>query len=164
MYRDPIIKKYRDLIEDNQSTIKHFYYGDPIRIPQSNLPALVLSKTETRVSNFTNVEDEHGVLIQLTLVTSIKDDINAEDDEIIAGTNTLYDILEGREDDTYKLKEDSILHILRNNATLDAGNNLRTDLDTITRIDYGMTVGKRAPEAWSIEGELEFVAHFTQLR
>ena len=71
--------------------------------------------------------------------------------------------MEGRETD-YSLKSSSILDILRANPVVDASNNLRTDLGTSTRVDYGETLRGRAPELWSIEATVQFVAHFTQNR
>lgn len=163
IYQDPVLVKYRDLIKANNKEIKTYYLGDPIRVPVSALPACILTKTETRVGNETNVEDVHEQLIKATIITDIRNDLN-EDKQIVAGVNTLYNILEGREDTTYKLKTSALLHILRNNVSVDTAQNLRTDLDTVTRVDYGMTVGKRQLEAWSVEGEIEWVAHFIQNR
>lgn len=161
-YIDPVIKKYMDIVKAANPLVKTFYQGDPIRVPVSNLPALIISKTETRVSNHTNSEDEHGIQMTMTLITDIRKDIG-DDKQIVAGINTLYDMLEGR-DAQYKLKSTSLLNILRTNAELDIAYNLRTDLVTVTRIDYGMTVGKRDQDAWAIEGTIQFVANFNQLR
>jgi len=165
IYKDPIIKKYIDLIQSvvGMSFFKGVYYGDPIRVPVSNLPALIISKDETRVSNLTNADDEHLIALTLTVITDIRADIQ-DDKSIAPGTATLYDIMEGRESATLKLKAKSLLHILRNNLSVDTALGLRTDLGSITRVDYGMTVGKREQEAWAIEAQLEFIAHFTQLR
>jgi hypothetical protein len=164
-YTDPIIKKYIDLIKSINPLIKSYYQGDPIRVPASSLPALIISKTETRVgggNGGTNVEDEHGIQMTMTLITDIRSDINDEK-QIVSGINTLYDILEGR-DENYKLKSTSLLNILRSNISLDVSKNLRIDLGSITRIDYGMTVGKRTEDAWAVEGTIQFVTNFIQLR
>ena len=169
IYRDPIIIKYVDLIKGivGDGFFKAYYYGDPIRVPNSNLPAIIISKDETRASNAldggSNVDDVHLIALTLTVITDIRNDI--QDDKAIApGIATLYDIMEGRESATLKLKTKSLLNILRNNVDLDTALGLRTDLGSITRVDYGMTVGKREQEAWAIEAQLEFIAHFVQLR
>ena len=162
-YKDPVIQKYIDLVKANTNIFKKFYIGDPIRVPVSMLPACIISKNETRIGKLTNVEDEHGMALILTVITDIRADIR-DDKELAPGTTSLYNIIEGREDDTFKLKTDSILNILRGNIVVDAAHNLRTDLGSITRVDYGMTVGKRAPDMWSIEAQIEFVANFLQLR
>ena len=165
LYKDPIMKKYFDLIESviGTSFFKGLYYGDPIKIPISNLPALIISKDETRADVLTSAEDVHQIALTLTVVTDIRDDIN-DDKSLAPGTSSLYDILEGRESDTLKLKTKSLLHILRNNVDVDTALGLRTDLGSITRVDYGMTVGKRQKDQWSIEAQLEFNAHFSQIR
>lgn len=147
----------------NCKVLKRVYYGDPIRVASSELPVLILSKVDTRVMNLTNVEDEHAIRISITIITDIRDTIS-EDKTMVAGVNALYNLMEGRTEGTYQLKADSLLYILRHNVELDTANNLRTDLRTMTRIDYGMTMGKRAKEAWSIEGNLELTAHFIQIR
>lgn len=169
LYQDPIIKKYIDLIKGvvGNEFFKGYYQGDPIRIPVSSLPAIIISKDETRVSNSfeggSNAEDAHLMAITLTVVTDIRDQIN--DDKLVApGIAKLYDIIEGREAATLKLKTKSLLHILRNNVDVDTALGLRTDLGSITRIDYGITVGKREPDSWATEAQMEFIAHFTQLR
>lgn len=163
IYKDPIITKIIDTIKANTASIKYFYYGDPLRVPVSNLPCAIIAKRETRVGNLTNAEDEHGIQMTITVVTDIRSELH-DDKQLVAGFSSLYDIVEGREETTYKLKTSSLLHILRNNVGLDPTNNLRIDLNTITRVDYGMTVNKRDSEAWALEGEIEFVAHFTQIR
>lgn len=164
MYKDPILKKYMDLIKGivGNDFFKSYFYGDPIQIPTSNLPALVISKNSTKIGNITNREDEHAIALTITVVTDIRNDIN-DDNSIAPGVASLYDIIEGREDNL-KLKVKSILHILRNNIDVDLSLGLRTDLGSITNADYGMTVGKRQPEAWSVEAQVEFIASFTQLR
>lgn len=163
-YKDPVIRKYIETIKSivGESFFKVCYEEDPIRIPASNLPCLIISTNETRVTQITNAEDEHGMSFILTVITDIRQDI--QDDKTIAGSKVkLKEIIEGR-DENYKLGTKSILHILRNNVNLDVGNNLRTDLTSITRVDYGITVNKRQPEAWGIEAQVEFETHFIQLR
>lgn len=169
LYQDPILEKYINLIKSvvGEGTFKTYYRGDPIRIPDSNLPALIISKDATLAGQLleggTNVEDGHEMALVITVVTSIRADIN-DDKTIAPGIATLYDIIEGREAATLKLKTTSLLHILRNNVGVDLALNLRTDLASITRVDYGLTVGKREAEAWAVEAQVEFIAHFTQLR
>lgn len=161
-YIDPIMKKYGDLVTANTKRFKRIFYGDPIRIGTSELPALVIAKIDTGINNLTNTEDEHTVKLSLTVVTDVRETIN-DDKTMVRGVNELYNIMEGR-DSTYKLKTDSLLHIIRHNVELDIANQLRTDLNTMSRVDYGMTMGKRQQEAWSIEGTMTLSAHFTQVR
>ncbi|WP_425905728.1 hypothetical protein [Nitrobacter sp. TKz-YC02] len=155
-YTDPIIKKYIDLIKTNTSALKAFYQGEPIRLPVSNLPCAIISKRETRVGPLTNAEDEHGIGMSITIVADVRKDLSTEDNiaKAVAGVSTLYDLIEGRNDDL-TLKDQSILGILRSNIVVDAARNLRTDLGSMTRVDYGTTLRDRAPEEWSIEARID---------
>jgi len=164
IYQDPIIKKYTDLITAAMPGVfKGIYQGDPIRVPASSLPALIVSKTATAMAPLTNSEDVHEMSLIVTVIVDLREEVN-DDTEIVPGVAKLYDIIEGREQATYALKTDSILDILRSNIVVDAALNLRTDLGSITRADYGLTVGKRAPETYAVEGQVEFVATFSQVR
>jgi hypothetical protein len=163
LYIDPIMRTYVETIKAGTSVFQGIFYGDPIRVAASQLPALIVAKVDTRVSNMTNVEDMHQIRLSFTVVTDIHDTLN-EDSQIVAGVNALYNIMEGRQKDTYLLDPKSLLYILRHNVEIDPANNLRTDLSTMSRVDYGMTMGKRKEAAWSIEGTVEITAHFTQIR
>lgn len=162
-YQDPILRKYADLILANTNAFKRVYFGDPIRIGASELPALILAKVDSNVGNLSNAEDLHEVRISLTVVTDVRDTIS-DDKTMVSGVNALYNLMEGRQEGTYQLKPTSLLYILRHNVEVDVANNLRTDLSGRTRVDYGMTMDKRAPSSWSIEGTVEITATFSQVR
>lgn len=163
LYTDPIMKKYVDTIHANTSAFKSVFYGDPIRVGVSELPCLIVAKVDTRVSNMTNAEDMHQIRLSFTVVTDIRNTLN-EDKHMVAGVNALYNLMEGRQDGTYQLDPKSLLYILRHNVEIDPANNLRTDLNTMSRIEYGMTMGKRKEAAWSIEGMLELTCVYSQIR
>lgn len=166
MYTDPVIKKYLDLFKANTGgAIKTFIQGEPVKIATSNLPALMISKRETRVASFSNADDEYGIGMSITVITDIRSDLSTTeaDDKIVKGVAHLYDLIEGRNDD-YTLKNTSVLHILRSNIEVDTANNLRTELGSITRVDYGFTLKERDPSTWSIEARIDFVANFIQVR
>lgn len=164
-YADPVIQKYIDLIKANTGVFAVFYQGEPIRISVSHLPCCIISKRETLAAPHTNAEDVHSIGITLTVITDLRKELSTENSaaSAVAGIANLYDIVEGRNAD-YTLKRTSILDILRSNPVVDATYGLRTDLGTITRVDYGQTLRDRAQEEWSIEAQVNFVAHFTQNR
>jgi len=165
-YKDPVIKKYFDLLDQTMPNVfRRYYYGDPIKIPSSLLPACIIAKRSTRIGQHNNVEDEHDIRLLLTVITDIRGDIDSEagSDGLVAGVNSLYNIIEGR-DENYELKADTILGTLRGNIDVDQELGLWTDLGEITSADYGMVIGKRDPEAWSVEGEVDFIAKFHQIR
>lgn len=163
IYSDPIIRKYIELIKASTNVFNSVYQGDPFRIPKSNLPALLISKTQTQVKPLTNSEDSYTIGLTMTVITDIRDE-RSDDQQVTPGIAQLYDIIEGRDETTYKLKTNSLLNILRTNIAVDTAYNLRTDLGSITRVDYGMTIGKRTPEGYSTEGQIDFIATYSQIR
>lgn len=165
MYQDPIIQKYIDLIKAGNRQLKVFYQGEPTRIGASVLPCCVISKRQTRVRHFTNAQDEHEVGISIRIIVDIRSELSTSenDEKVIAGIAKLYDMVEGRNADL-TLKDTSILDILRTNELVDATYNLRTDLASITIVDYGETLASRNPVEWLIEARVDLVAHFVQTR
>jgi len=161
-YKDPVAEKYIELFKAKNSAVKSYFYGEPFQIHASKVPALYVSKRNTEVRPITNSEDEYSMEFRLTLVTDVRQDWRDEQD-IVEGITKLYDILEGRDNGTYKLKEESLLNILRTNIEVDVGNNLRTDLSTITRVDYTDTINQRS-QGWFIEGYIDFTSHYIQNR
>lgn len=164
-YNDPIIQKYIDIIKANNADIKMYYQGDPVKIPASALPCCIVSKNQTRAGQIDSANDGHDVWLTITIITDIRQDLSTQENiaNIAPGVSSLYEIVEGR-DAQYKLLESSILNILRTNQLLDVAHNLRTDLTSITRIDYGQTLRQRNPEMWSTEARIEIVANFIQIR
>lgn len=164
-YTDPVISAYIALIKSKTGAIKSFFQGEPIRIPTSMLPCAIISKRQTRVGVHSNAEDEHGIALSITVITDIRQDLKSDENvsAAVAGVSTLYDVIEGRNPDL-TLKKTSLLGILRGNLLVDAQHGLRTDLGANTVVDYGLTLRDRAPEAWSIEGRVDIVATFSQVR
>lgn len=165
MYTDPIIDAYRALIQANNGQIKQFYQGEPLKIAASLLPCCIISKIATAAGPLNNADDQHQIGLRITVITDVRQDLSTEEShaKIVEGVATLYDIMEGRESD-YTLKDTSILKILRTNINANIANNLRTDLGSLTRIDYGTTLRDRAPEEWTVEARLDFQAHLSQAR
>jgi hypothetical protein len=164
-YSDPVIAKYIELLKTNTGLINQYFQGEPIRVPSVDFPYAMISKRETRVGPLNNSDDEHGIAMSITIVADIRKDLSTEESAgaVNAGVASLYEIVEGRNAD-YTLKDNSVLAILRGNTLVDSTYGLRTDLGTQTRVDYGLTLRNRAPEEWSIEARVDFVAHFTQMR
>ena len=165
MYEDPIIAAYIKLFKTHAAAIEMYYQGEPIRIPSSNLPCVIISKRQTRIAPLNNTDDEHGIGMSITVIADIRQDLSTEQNiaEAAAGVTTLYDLIEGRNADM-TLKDNSILGILRGNLLVDEERGLRTDLGATTIVDYGTTLRDRAPEAWSIEARVDIVASFHQVR
>lgn len=161
-YNDPIIQKYLDLIKDNRSDIKRFFNGIVTKVAASECPCIMIGIDNLEINDFSNVEDEHRINLILTLVTDVRRNF-ADTVRIDDGISKVVEILTGRESD-YKLKNESILNILRNNVSIDTTNNLRTDIGTITAVTPKEVAIGRMPDYWSAEGSIKFQAHFIQER
>jgi hypothetical protein len=163
MYTDSIIQKYIDLIKARNGELKTYFQGEPARIASSLLPCCIIAKATTNVGPLNNADDRHQLGLRITLITDVRQDLSSDesDAKIVEGIASLYDLMEGRNAD-YTLKATSILDILRSNITVDAANNLRTDLGSLTRVDYGMT--ERSRDTYTIEARADFVVDFIQTR
>lgn len=161
---DPILKKYVDLIKSKTGdTFKGVYYGDPIRLPVSRMPALIVTRRTSSSTPFTNTEDIHKMQLVFTIVADIRKDISDET-TLVPGTGQLYDLMEGRDPNTYLLKPQSLLGILRQNVNIDQAHQIWTDIETGTKIEYGLLINKRQENSWSIEGALSAVVSIVQTR
>lgn len=165
-YADPIIGKYLALIKENVPLIKAYYQGAPTRTAASDYPALVISKLGTRAEPITNSEDRHRVALRFTVIVDIRNDLSTEENDakIVEGVSTLYELVEGRNPADLTLKADSLLGVLRHHLLVDSANELRTDLDTATEVDYGEAQDGRDPSKWRIEARVDIVAHYMQAR
>ena len=162
LYKDPIIEKYIELIKSVRKDIKVFYNGIAGKIPSPLVPAVMIDIEKEEVSEYSNVEDEHRISLVLVYIADIRQ--NFEDTPtIIAGLNKVKEVLVGRDND-YKLKTNSILHILRHNLDIDPIKHLRTDVGTITVVTPNEVATGRLTGYWSAEGTIRFTAHFHQLR
>ena len=162
IYEDPIVQKYLDLIKSKVGGIKGFYNGTLYQIPLSKMPLVMLDIEGVEVSEFSNVEDQHIVSLVLTFVADMRKDTTAAQ-LLEIGFGKVLDVLVGRSSD-YALKENSILYVLRNNLDIDASNNLRTDVGSITVATPREVATGRMPGFWSAEGTIRFKAHFIQTR
>lgn len=116
-FKDPLIEKLFDLIDANDGgAITSYYYGDPVYIPRSNLPALIGARSSTGFENVTLAEDQQRIDVVLTLITDSRDSFG-DTAGIVANWQKLYEIIEGRDAD-YKLKSTSIMNILRTSGDL----------------------------------------------
>lgn len=161
-YSDPIIDKYLELIKANRGDIKKYFNGIVTRVATSECPCIMIGIDSIEVGDFSNVEDEHRVNMILTLVTDIRKNF-ADTVRIDNGISKVVEMLTGRGED-YKLETKSILNILRNNVNIDTGNNLRTDIGTVTAVTPKEVAIGRIPDYWSAEGSIKFQAHFIQER
>jgi len=170
MYSDPIIQKIFTAIKAKNGEIKKYYEAFPLRIGDSELPAIVISKVRTEVASFDQggaaSRDQQSISLVLTLITSVRSELSTAnaDSDTVAGVAKLYDLMEGRSESDYTLKTTSLLSILRNNLNLDVENNLRIQLEGSMAIDYGEAKRNENGEQWTTEANIAFDCHFVQRR
>ncbi len=111
-YRDPIITKLISLFNaEGPSTLKNrYYYGDPLQVGESALPAVFISKDTTTVSGASLAETERTQKYVINVVYDLKRDMGKAFNDI-AAANSVYDLIEGCNDD-YTLKSTSLSAII----------------------------------------------------
>ncbi len=162
-YKDPIIQKYLDLLEDELSGVRTFYNGTRVRIPASSLPMIMIDIESETIGDFSTSEDEHLVDLVLTYIVDMRKETSATE-LIEQGLQKVKRVLVGRDEDDYTLKSDSVADILRKNLSIDSNNNLRTDINSVSIITPSEVATGRMPGYWSAEGTVRFQAHFIQQR
>lgn len=134
----------KKILEDGlRGIIKYIYIGDPLLIPNSCLPALIINPLRTETSKADNARDRHNHSIQIALVIDAKQYLGATPDKMI-GSDFLMSTM-GGEDSTGALDVKTILSLVRKNLNL--GTN-RIILEGMT-VDY--TVRKRTDDFITLE-------------
>lgn len=161
-YSDPVLAKYIDTIKGIMGDrFKAYYQGNPDAIPKMHRPAFVIYRNRTEVSAFTNDEDQYAQYLTIHVVVDSRDTVN-NDPTIVAGPDMLIELVEGRNAD-YTLKQESVLGIIRSLAFMDP-TGIRTDLGSVTNVDYGISVNERGQGETVHEAVIQFIAHFIQSR
>lgn len=167
-YKDPILEAVIELLNTNASRdIRTFYYGDVLLVPKSELPVVSVAIDNTQIATDDTGSDKSTVPLVISVITEINDTAT-QDFDVMAGTNSLYEIVIGRNAD-YTFREDSIAHILRANDQLDSkvtsnGSivsvflGTETDRDPIN-IDFGIGVERRGQGIWSVEATIRVNAY-----
>lgn len=100
----------------NDKRIKMYYYGDPLVLAVSNLPAVVVENRSSRISQTATGVDEADNTYSIKLIMNKKDEIGKNPEEMVL-QRTMADILMGV-DSNNQYKANTIVGILRNNFTL----------------------------------------------
>jgi hypothetical protein len=126
---DRIIERIIEILTANVKTprgIKVIFDGDPWLIPKVSIPAILVRGTLTTPATVTNCQDQDTHSIEITLVLSAKDYWNTSNTEF-TGDKIARKIFEEREDDnSHKLKSDTILHAIRSVFDADANYTLQS--------------------------------------
>jgi hypothetical protein len=134
-YRTTNAQKILDLLKTNfgSALIKSYYYGDPLLIPEANLPAVCVVKesgdSQTGYTGFDRITEN----IQIRILLNKKDDIGASDDIDLTQVH-LEQLIEGRDDTTNQYVTQSVMGVLRKNITF--GN---STVGQTAQPEYGIT-------------------------
>jgi hypothetical protein len=110
-----ILNIFQDAFQDGE--FKLFRVGDPIIIPESMMPALIISETQTGYDVGPTGFDEvtHTLLIQVIL--NKKDEIG-NPDQGSSLDEKLDQLIQGRDETSGELLSNTILGVLRRNITM----------------------------------------------
>lgn len=121
---DKITKYLKDACDKR---IKSYYFGDPLVIPVSNLPAIIVGKRQSLINQGATGLDEVDKTYSIKVVLNKKDELGKNPNEVTV-QRTIADIVEGI-DANGNFAETSIVGVLRKNFTL--GNTIENQDMTI---------------------------------
>ena len=147
---DKILTHLKDYCDKR---IIKFYYGDPLVIPASNLPAIVVENKSSSIAQTATGLDELSSSYSIKLIMNKKDEIGKNPEEVVL-QRTMADIVMGV-DTNNNYKDNSIVGILRKYFTL--GNALT---DQNISIDFSLSdrAGLITEEAQIIINIQDFVS------
>ncbi len=142
-----VLNKLKDLFEANlKGVVKGVFLGDPILIPESYMPCLIIDPVKSEIDIADNARDFYTHQIDIKLVQNALTQIDKVPSEAV-GTTYLVDTMEG-EDSNGDLLSTSIVGILRDNMTVATNIFLENTLS----VDYG--INKRTSDFITIEGSV----------
>lgn len=119
--------------------INGFYYGDPILIPASNLPAIVVMPVSDSVTARGTAYDQSDIRIRIKLVQNLKDEMGNTAAVYNSGlTKNAVDLFQER-DENRKLKPESIVGAMRSKPGLPYNGVKSVDWDGQYNITYDFT-------------------------
>lgn len=98
---------------------KAYFEGDPVDIPESLLPCVVVQKLNGPVDQTMTGIDNLRSAILIKIIHNKKDDFGAPSDDVDLTERKNRRIIEGRDATTGYYLTNSIMYILRHNFTLD---------------------------------------------
>jgi hypothetical protein len=130
--------------------IVQIYKGDPVLIPNVNMPAITINPQTTRTVPVDSCHDQKIQQISIILILDARKFFNTSQNE--TGLFVLSSVME-EEDTNGRLKGDTILGALRENLYPDRNFVLKIEDENIS---YGFASDREFP---TIEAELTFTAY-----
>jgi len=133
-YQDTVVDTIINLLKANlpDGYFKKYFYGDPLDIPTSYLPCVMVSKKTTNISQGPTQKDLLQYAIFIQLAYNKRNDFGKSPDEVV-GVRALEQYAEGRDPTTGQYSINSVAGILRVNFTM--GNII---IDQNLDINYGI--------------------------
>lgn len=133
-YKDTVVDTVIEFLKKTlpQGYFQQYFYGDPIQIPTSLMPCVVVEKQQTDIIAENTAKDRLVYVINIKLIYNKKNDFGKTSNEVI-GVRALEEFAEGRDPVTNKFNPNTIAGILRTGFTL--GNLI---VDQQLQIDYGV--------------------------
>lgn len=145
-YKKTAIDKVTELLKDNFGDyFKAYFEGDPLDIPESLLPCIVVEKLNGPVSQTMTGIDNLNSTILIKVIHNKKDDFGAPNGEVDLTERKTRLMIEGRDATTGYYATNSILYILRHNFTLD-----NTVVDNMLDVAYDLD--SRPNDVFTTEG------------
>lgn len=158
-YRITVAEKIRDLVKDTFGNHFRLYrVGDPIIIPNSELPAVLITETGLEVAQDATGYDALIHSITMQVVYSKKDELGRPVDGNTLDT-ILDNIVYGRDPSTNEYADKSIMGVLRKNFTLDSNTTIQQEVS----VRKTLVVRTASQEDTTAEATIEIEVHELQV-
>lgn len=131
-----------------KSQIKTFVIGDPVLIPESNLPCIAVVPVTTSITIADVSRDLATHSIEVILIINAKNELSGKANQIV-GTEFLTETME-QVDSVGNLSEHSILSVIRENLRIESNLEIANE----NTIDYGIEM--RGEQFFTREARLRF--------
>ena len=136
-YKITAIDSVKRLLESTFGDFFRAYFeGDPIDIPQSLLPCLVIEKLNGPVNQTATGLDNNYSNILIKVIFNKKDDFGAQGGDVDLTERKIRHIIEGRDPETGGWLPNTIMYVIRHNITLDGTVVENNSVDVSYDVDF----------------------------
>ena len=161
-YAKTIVDILLDYLQDEtkglpQGYFQAFFYGDPMDIPSSLLPCVMVEKASTNIKAGPLGMDEVDPTVNIKLAYNKKNDFGATTSEVL-GTRKLEEFAEAIDLTTGEYSPNSVMGIIRKYFTLANPDGSYNVLDQTISIRYGVV--SRPKGNWTAECQISCKFHY----
>ena len=142
------------------SRFKKWYHGDPIYLPKSALPCLIVQPNETRIDTETTAQDKLIHTVTIIVAVSKREEFGKTPDAVVAQL-ILEDLMIGVDATTEQYDLNTVVGILRKNFTMPESSTSRFTFQD-GQIRYGVSDRGLAPASLPT-AEAHYRATFREL-